>query len=266
MPTLSLVGIGPGAEDLVTPRARRALEQAAVIVGYTRYVDLVRAWLPGACFLAYPIGSESERVREALSLAARHEHVALLGSGDAGVYGLAGLAFELRAAMAWGEGGAPEVEVIPGVTAATAAAALLGAPLGHDFAAISLSDLLTPWEVIARRVEAAAAADFVIALYNPASRARRRQLDEARAILLRHRTPETPVGIVTDAARAGERVLLTTLAAMPVEEVGMLSIVIVGNSQTFVDDGRMVTPRGYGAMEGRVESAGSGTWPGGCPL
>jgi precorrin-3B C17-methyltransferase len=249
MSTLTVVGIGPGAEDLVTPRARWALEQAEVIIGYALYVDLVRAWLPGGRFLEYPIGSESERVREALSLAARHGRVALLGSGDAGIYGLAGLAFELRASMAWGEGAAPEIEVIPGVTAATAAAALLGAPLGHDFAAISLSDLLTPWDVIARRLEAAAAADFVIALYNPASRARRRQLDHARAILLRYRAPGTPVGIVTDAARAGERVLVTTLATMPVHEVGMLSIVIVGNSQTLVDDGRMVTPRGYGVRE-----------------
>ena len=245
MGTLYVVGIGPGAADLVTPRARRALERADVIVGYALYLDLVRAWLPEADYRPSPIGSEVERTREALALAAEHAQVALVGSGDAGIYGLAGLAHELCATCDWGGRRPPAIEVIPGTTAATAAAALLGAPLGHDFAAVSLSDLLTPWEVIARRLEAVAAADFVVALYNPASRRRRRQLDEARAILLRHRSPQTPVGIVTDASRAGERVTVTDLASLPACRVDMLSIVIVGNSQTRVHDGRMVTPRGY---------------------
>jgi precorrin-3B C17-methyltransferase len=217
-----------------------------VIVGYALYVELVRVWLPDACYRVSAIGGEVERTREALLLAADLERVALLGSGDAGVYGLAGLAHELRATLDWGGRTPPAIEVIPGVTAATAAAALLGAPLGHDFAAVSLSDLLTPWDVIARRLEAVAAADFVVALYNPASRSRRQQIEAARSILLRHRAPQTPVGVVTDASRASERIIISTLATMPVDEVGMLSIVIVGNSQTFIHDGRMVTPRGYG--------------------
>lgn len=245
MGTLYVVGIGPGAEDLVTPRARAALARADVIVGYVLYVDLVRAWLPEARYQASPIGSETERAQESLRLASELDRVALVCSGDAGVYGLAGLAHELRAAIDWGDHSPPSIDVIPGVTAATAAAALLGAPLGHDFAAVSLSDLLTPWDAIVRRLEAVAAADFVLALYNPASRTRRRQLAEARAILLRYRSPETPVGIVTDASRAGQRMAVTDLANLLAHEVGMLSIVIVGNSQTRVLDGRMVTPRGY---------------------
>lgn len=245
MNTLYVVGIGPGAEDLVTPRARTALEHASVIIGYAGYVDLVRPWLPDARFLPSPIGSETERARQALMLAARGERVALLGSGDAGVYGLAGLAHEVREAIDWAGRTPPRIEVIAGVTAAIAAAALLGAPLGHDFAVVSLSDLLTPWPVIARRLDAVAAADFVVALYNPAGRARRRGLAEAHAILLRHRDPATPTGIVTNASRPGETVLLTRLADLLTHDVGMASVVIVGNAGTRVLDGRMVTPRGY---------------------
>lgn len=245
MGTLYVVGIGPGAPDLVTPRAREALERAEIIVGYALYLELVRAWLPGGTFRPSPIGDEVARACEALWLATEHRRVALVGSGDAGVYGLAGLAHELRATLDWGERRPPAIEVIPGITAATAAAALLGAPLGHDFAAVSLSDLLTPWDVIVRRLEAVAVADFVVALYNPASRSRRRQLDEARAIFLRHRPAGTPVGIVTGATRAGERIIMTDLAGLPAHEVGMRSIVIVGNAATFVHEGRMITPRGY---------------------
>lgn len=244
MGTLYIIGLGPGAEDLLAPRARRALEQAQAIVGYERYTELVRRWLPSAPLYAYPIGAEVERAQAALRLAAELDRVALVCSGDAGVYGLAGLVYELRAATPW-QHQPPAVEVIPGITAATAAAALLGAPLGHDFAAVSLSDLLTPWEVIVRRLEAVAAADFVIALYNPTSVARRHRLEEARALLLRHRPPKTPVGIVTNAEREGQQVVVTTLGELPTQAVGMLSIVIVGNSQTRVEDGRLVTPRGY---------------------
>lgn len=245
MGTLHIVGIGPGAEDLVTPRARRVLEQAQAIVGYTLYVDLVRTWLPDAPFYSSPIGSEEERARRALALATELERVALLGSGDAGVYGLAGLAHELLEDYSAGAGPIPDIEVVPGVTAATAAAALLGAPLGHDFAAISLSDLLTPWQTIVRRLEAAASADFVIALYNPTSRARHPRFLEACSLLLRHRAGSTPIGIVTDASREGQQVLVTVLERLPSAGVGMLSTVIVGNSMTRIAGGRMVTPRGY---------------------
>lgn len=245
MGTLYVVGIGPGAEDLVTPRARAALERADVVIGYTLYLDLLRAWLPHARLRPSPIGDEAARTADALRLAAEHDTVALVGSGDAGVYGLAGLAYELRASLDWRGSTAPAIEVIPGVTAATAAAALLGAPLGHDFAAISLSDLLTPWEMIECRVRAAAAADFITALYNPVSKQRNWQLPRVCDIFLEYRSPETPVGIVTDAARPGERITFASLATLPFEQVSMLSIVVIGNTATVKIDGRMVTPRGY---------------------
>lgn len=244
MGTLYVVGIGPGPEDLVAPRARRVIEQANAIIGYTLYLDLVRRWLPDGPFHPWPIGAEMDRVREALVLAARLPSVALVCSGDAGVYGLAGLAHELRAELLEGDE-RPAIEVVPGITAALAAAALLGAPLGHDFATISLSDLLTPWPVIAQRLEAAAAADFVIALYNPASHKRRWQLLEVRDILLRHRPPSTPLGIVTNAGRSGQAIVQTDLGRLPVEDVGMLSVILIGNTQTQLLDGRMITPRGY---------------------
>jgi precorrin-3B C17-methyltransferase len=244
--TLSIVGVGPGAEAQITAAARAALESADVIVGYSLYLDLVRAWLPDANFRPSPIGDEAARARDALLLAAEHERVALVGSGDAGVYGLAGLAYELRAAMVWTGRPPPEIEVVPGITAALAAAALLGAPLGHDFAVISLSDLLTPWEVIVRRLRAAAGADFVLALYNPTSTRRGHRFQEALAILRAVRAPETPVGVVANAYREGQRVTVTELASLEAGMVDMLTIVLVGNSQTRVLDGKMVTPRGYG--------------------
>ena len=264
MGTLYVVGIGPGAEDLLTPRARAALARAEVIVGFSGYLDQVRRWLPAARLQPSAIGAERERAEAVLRLASAHERVALVGSGDAGVYGLAGLAFELRAALDWPAAGPPTIEVIPGVTAMLAAAALLGAPLGHDFAAISLSDLLTPWEVIVRRLEAVASADFVVALYNPTSAARRQRFEQAVAILARHRPPGTPVGVVSDGERPGGTVVLTTLATLPQAAVSMLSIVLVGNAATVVLDGRMVTPRGYlpNAQQSAVPSAGEklGGW------
>jgi adenosylcobyric acid synthase len=253
MGTLFVVGIGPGAADLVTPRARAALEAARAIVGYSLYLDLIRQWLPHGPFRPSAIGDEVERSHEALLLAADLDRVALVGSGDAGVYGLAGLAHELRATIDWGGRTPPAIEVVPGVTAATAAAARLGAPLGHDFAAVSLSDLLTPWDAIVRRLEAVAAADFVVALYNPRSRARVRHLETAREVFLRHRPATTPVGIVTNVDRPGEAVVVTDLGRLPEHEVGMLSIVIVGSTNTVVLDGRMVTPRGYRAGDGGGE-------------
>jgi precorrin-3B C17-methyltransferase len=172
-------------------------------------------------------------------------HVALVCGGDAGVYGLAGLAHELRATIAWDGHPPPEIEVVPGVTAATASAALLGAPLGHDFAVISLSDLLTPWEVVSRRLRAAAEAGFVLALYNPTSSRRGHRFRQALAILRACLPAETPAGIVTNAYRPNQSVVATTLAAVEAHPVNMLSIVIVGNSQTRMLNASMVTPRGY---------------------
>lgn len=246
--TLTIVGIGPGDHDLVTHQAEAVLRSVDEIVGYEGYVDLVRAWLPKATYIASPITFEVERAREAIERALAGRRVALIGSGDAGIYGLASLALETLADR--DEISIP-VEVVPGVTAASAAAALLGAPLGHDFAVISLSDLLTPWDTIRRRLEAAATADFVTVLYNPASRRRRWQLHEARNIFLISRDPETPVGHVQAAHRPGQQVSITTLAAFDPDTAGMLSTIIVGNSQSRHWRGRLITPRGYGGSSAK---------------
>jgi cobalt-precorrin 5A hydrolase/precorrin-3B C17-methyltransferase len=186
-----------------------------------------------------PLGSEVERAKEALAEARSGGSVALVSSGDAGVYAMASPALELA-------GEDVDVVIVPGITAAQAAASLLGSPLGHDHCSISLSDLLTPWVVIRERVRAAAEADFVLSLYNPRSKGRDWQLGKAREILLDHRSPDTPVGVVRDAYRAGQRVALTDLGSLRPEDVDMLTVVIVGSSQTEVRAGRMVTPRGYG--------------------
>jgi precorrin-3B C17-methyltransferase len=240
--SLAIVGIGPGDYSLLTRRAEEVLRSASLVVGYEAYVELMHTWLPEQRYLASPITQETERARTAVERALDGERVALIGSGDAGIYGLAGLALQLLA-----ERDAAElpVEVVPGVTAATSVAALLGAPLGHDFAVISLSDLLTPWETIRRRLLAAAEADFVTVLYNPASRRRRHQLEETRQIFLLARPSQTPVGLVTQAYRAGQQVSISTLEAFDPSEAGMLSTVVIGNSTTFRWRNRLITPRGY---------------------
>ena len=239
---LAVVGLGPGAPDTRTPAADRAVRRADVVIGYGPYVDACADLLgPGQEVLRSAIGDEVVRAKQALAEAAAGRRVALVCSGDAGVYAMASIALELAAEEAPGL----EVEVVPGVTAALAAAALLGAPLGHDHAMISLSDLLTPWDAIEARLRAAATADVAVALYNPRSRGRNWQLDAARAILLGCRAPSTPVGVVTDASRPGQAVHLTTLGDLDVGTVGMTTCVIVGSSTTRVVDGRMVTPRGY---------------------
>jgi cobalt-precorrin 5A hydrolase / precorrin-3B C17-methyltransferase len=236
---LALVSTGPGAEDLVPPSAIEALAQAELVVGLDQYVDRVRRWLrPGTQIAATPIGDEVARAEHAVAEAVAGRSVVLLSGGDVGVYAMASPALERAPASL-------DVVVVPGITAANAAAALLGSPLGHDHCAISLSDLLTPWEVIVRRVRAAAEGDFVVSFYNPRSRGRHWQLGEARRLLLEHRKPDTPAAIVTDASRPGQRVELTTLGELDPDAVGMLSIVLVGNSQTRIMGGRMVTPRGY---------------------
>jgi cobalt-precorrin 5A hydrolase/precorrin-3B C17-methyltransferase len=236
---LYLVGTGPGDAALLPPLARDALARCELVVGLDRYVEGVRGLLrPGTRVAASGIGGEVERARLAVAEATAGAAVALVSGGDAGVYGMA--------SPALAEAGAGvEVVSVPGVTAALAAAALLGAPLGHDHCAISLSDLLTPWEVIRRRVRAAAEGDFVVCLYNPRSAGRDWQLAEARLLLLEHRKPDTPVGVVTDAWRPRQRVTLTTLGDLDVAEVGMTTTVVVGSTLTRVVAGRMVTPRGY---------------------
>jgi cobalt-precorrin 5A hydrolase/precorrin-3B C17-methyltransferase len=236
---LALVGLGPGQGAHRTPAAERAVRRAEVVIGYRPYLEQC-ADLRGAAqeWVASPIGDEVVRAKQALAEAGAGRRVALVCSGDSGIYGMASIVLELC------DRGV-EIEVIPGITAATAGAAVLGAPLGHDHVAISLSDLMTSWAVIERRLQAAAESDLVVSLYNPRSRGRTWQLDAAVRILLEHRPPATPAGIVTDAGRNGQRRVLTTLGGLDVELVGMTSVVIIGSSTTTVVNGRMVTPRGY---------------------
>ncbi|WP_017326664.1 precorrin-3B C(17)-methyltransferase [Synechococcus sp. PCC 7336] len=242
---LRLVGIGPGSLDCLTPAARQAIVRADAVVGYQLYLDLVSPLLrPQQIVCASPITQEVQRADGAIALARRGLSVAVLSSGDCGIYGMAGLVLERLAQTGW-DGRSPQVEVVPGITALQAAAARVGAPLMHDFCAISLSDLLTPWPVIERRLEAAAAADFVVALYNPRSQTRTRGIATARDIFLRHRSPATPVAIVRAAYRSDESIQITTLTDFDVAVVDMLSTVLIGNSNTFVCEGYAITPRGY---------------------
>ncbi len=248
--SLAIVGIWPGDSLWRTAEAERALATASDVVGYGLYLDLLGAAIVGKTRHESGLGAEERRVRQALDLAGEGRSVALVCSGDAGIYGLATLVFELldRAdAPAWRR---LALAVVPGISALQAAAARLGAPLGHDFCAISLSDLLTPWPVIEQRLRAAAAGDFVIALYNPRSERRRSQLALAREILLGHRSPQTPVALARNLGRAGERVTIASLGELPLERVDMLTLVLVGSSSTRVISGatpRLYTPRGYAA-------------------
>ncbi|MFJ4003722.1 precorrin-3B C(17)-methyltransferase [Streptomyces sp. NPDC090023] len=236
---LAVVGIGPGARDLMTPRAAAELRRASVLVGLDQYVDQIRDLIrPGTRVLESGLGAEEERARTAVAEARKGHAVALIGSGDAGVYAMASPALAEAS---------DDIDVVgvPGVTAALAAGAVLGAPLGHDHVSISLSDLHTPWEVIERRVRAAAEADLVVTFYNPRSRGRDWQLPKALAVLADHREPGTPVGVVRNASRPDESVRLTTLAALDPATVDMMTVVTVGNTATRNIAGRMVTPRGY---------------------
>lgn len=236
---LAIIGIGPGAGDLRTPRAEAELRRASVVVGLDQYVDQVRHLLrAGTEVRASGLGAEETRAATAVELAVAGRAVALIGSGDAGVYAMASPALERANADV-------EVVGVPGVTAALAASALLGAPLGHDHVLISLSDLHTPWEVIERRVHAAAEGDFVVCFYNPRSADRHWQLGRALALLAQHRPASTPVGAVRQASRAGQRVWCSPIAEFDPAEVDMMTTVIVGSTQSTVVDGRMVTPRGY---------------------
>ncbi|MDX2099531.1 MAG: precorrin-3B C(17)-methyltransferase, partial [Leptolyngbyaceae cyanobacterium bins.59] len=214
------------------------------------YVDLVRSLLrPAQIVEALPITQERQRAHRAIELAQWGLAVAVISSGDCGIYGMAGLVLEELRAIGW-DGKAPSVQAFPGITALQAAAARVGAPLMHDFCAISLSDLLTPWEVIEKRLTAAAHADFVTALYNPRSQTRLEQMGRARSIFLQWRNPETPVAIVRSAYRPDEQVTLTTLGQLPEESVDMLTIVLIGNQSTRLYEDWMITPRGYLGFEG----------------
>ncbi|MFJ5778466.1 precorrin-3B C(17)-methyltransferase [Streptomyces sp. NPDC093094] len=236
---LAVVGLGPGARDLLTPRAKAELRRASVLVGLDQYVDQIRDLLrPGTRILESGLGAEEERARTAVAEARQGRAVALIGSGDAGVYAMASPALAEAS---------DDIDVVgvPGVTAALAAGAILGAPLGHDHVSISLSDLHTPWEVIERRVRAAAEADLVVTFYNPRSRGRDWQLPKALGILAEHRAPATPVGVVRNASRADESSRVTALGELDPATVDMMTVVTVGNTATRNIAGRMVTPRGY---------------------
>jgi cobalt-precorrin 5A hydrolase/precorrin-3B C17-methyltransferase len=236
---LALVSLGPGEDTLLPPLAREALATSELVVGLEQYVDRISHLLrPGTRVLTPPLGNEVARAELALSEARAGGSVALVSSGDVGIYAMASPALELA-------GEDVDVVVVPGVTAAQAAASLLGSPLGHDHCSISLSDLLTPWGVIEDRIRAAAEGDFVVSLYNPRSKGRDWQLGKVKQILLGHRPLDTPIGIVKDAYRPRQQVILTDLASLDPEDVDMLTIVLVGSSQTRVVAGRMVTPRGY---------------------
>lgn len=240
MNVLYVVGLGPGGSRWMTWEARAALEQAEVLCGYTVYLDLIRGEFPDKEYFSTPMTQEIERCRAALERARSGRTTALVCSGDAGVYGMAGPVLELAPQF-------PEVEiqVVPGVTAALAGAAVLGAPLMHDFAVLSLSDLLTPWEVIRRRLELAAQGDFVLCLYNPSSWRRRDHLRMACDIVLAHRGPETVCGWVRNAGRAQEEHQVLTLGELQEAQVDMFTTVFIGSAATRRIGDRMVTPRGY---------------------
>jgi len=242
---LYVVGIGPGAGDHTTPAALAAIRDAEVIVGYTTYIKLVRHLIDGKEVIRTGMTEEIGRARAAVERARAGSKVVLVSSGDAGVYGMAGLVFEVLRDLGWRRGDSPALRLIPGITALSSCGSLVGAPLGHDFCAISLSDLLTPWPVIARRIEAAAAADFVIGLYNPASGRRQRQIVEAQRIIRQHRDGATPVALIKSAYRKLQQVELSDLDSFLEFEIGMLTTVLIGSSNTFVFEGYMVTPRGY---------------------
>jgi cobalt-precorrin 5A hydrolase/precorrin-3B C17-methyltransferase len=251
---LALVGIGPGDAAWRTAEAGTLIAEADDIVGYRLYLDLLGAAIAGKRRHDSAIGAEEERARLALDLAASGASVALVSSGDPGVYGMAALVFELLNRAARRDWSAVEIVVAPGVSAMQAAAARLGAPLGHDFCAISLSDLLTPWDAIAARIDLAAQADFVIAFYNPRSSGRPRRLAEAAAMIAAHRPPETPCALARDLGRSGETVRLLSLADLAACDADMLSLVVVGNRRTRVLAGRgprLYTPRGYFGIEPR---------------
>jgi precorrin-3B C17-methyltransferase len=242
---LSVVGIGPGAPDHLTPAALAAVHEAELVVGYGTYINLVRPLLTGKDVIKTGMTEEIGRARAAVERARAGGRVAIISSGDAGVYGMASLVFQVLQEIGWRRGDSPELCLIPGMTALNSTASLVGAPLGHDFCAVSLSDLLTPWSIITRRIEAAASADFVIGLYNPASGRRTRQIVEAQRIIRHHRAGTTPVALVKSAYRKLQQVELSDLDHFLDFEIGMLTTVLVGSTQTLVYEGYMVTPRGY---------------------
>lgn len=238
---ISIVGMGPGTESMMTDQAVKALDRADVIIGYTVYLDLLGDRYAGKEFMSTTMKQEVERCRMCFEQAAMGKEVAMICSGDAGIYGMASLMFEIGEEYS----DCPEICVIPGITAASSGAAVLGAPLNHDFCVISLSDLLTPWELIERRLRAAAAGDFAIAIYNPSSRKRHDYLQKACDILLETLEPERACGYVKNIGREGTESYVCTLAELRETQVDMFTTVFIGNSQSRIIGDRLITPRGY---------------------
>ena len=235
-----VVGIGPGAKDQMTVRAAKVLSECQVIVGYTVYIDLIKEEYPDKICLSTPMRQEVQRCRMALEEAGKEQNVAVVCSGDAGIYGMAGLVYELAADYS-----GVEIEVVPGITAASGGAAILGAPLMHDFAVISLSDLMTPWEKIEKRLRMAAMADFVICIYNPSSRKRADYLKKACLCMMEYKKEDTVCGIVKNIGREGECMKILSLKELSETYVDMFTTVFVGNEETRIIGDKMVTPRGY---------------------
>jgi precorrin-3B C17-methyltransferase len=246
------VGLGPGEAGYLNPNAAAALRECDVVVGFRGYIEIAGDLLQGKEVVSMELGQELERAAKAVDLASEGKSVAVVSSGDPGIYGMSGPVFQVLTDRGW-DGKDPRLESVPGITAMQAAAALLGSPLMQDFCAISLSDLMTPWETIKLRLESAAKGDFVVALYNPRSQRRQWQLLEARRILMEHRSGDTPVGIVGDAFRPNQRVTITDLEHLEevAPQIDMVTTVVIGNSTTYLHQGRVITPRGYEKKQGR---------------
>jgi precorrin-3B C17-methyltransferase len=254
---LYVVGVGPGSHEHMTFRAKQVIEESQVIVGYETYVGLVEDLIAGKEVYRYAMTQEVERANQAIEFAESGKVVSLVSSGDPGIYGMIGLIYEILAEKGWDREKGIYVESVPGVSSLNSCAALVGSPLMTDFAVVSMSDLLVPWEIIVRRVEAAAMGDYVTVIYNPASKKRVHQLRDTRDIFLKHRSPQTPVAIVKGAYRESQQVVVTTLEDMLQHQdmLGMITTVIVGNSSTFNYKGMMINPRGYSSKYELVKPA-----------
>ena len=244
---LYIVGVGPGHHDHMTFRAKEVISESDTIVGYETYVNLVQDLIVGKTIHRYAMTQEVERAHQCIDLAKSGKIVSLVSSGDPGIYGMAGLIYETLAETGWNPRDGLQVEIIPGVSALNSCASIVGSPLMTDFAVVSMSDLLVPWEIIEKRVESAAQGDFVIVIYNPASKKRIHQLQKTREILLNYRKPTTPIAIIKGAFRESQTIVITDLENLPnySDQLGMISTVIIGNSSTYTYKDLMINPRGY---------------------
>jgi precorrin-3B C17-methyltransferase len=238
---ISVIGFGPGSKGDMTFRAAEAIENADIVMGYTTYIDILKKHFPQKKFESTGMMKEIDRCRMAVKAAEDGSSVAMVSSGDSGIYGMAGIMYQIADDMK----SSAEIEVIPGITAASSAAAILGAPLMHDTAIISLSDWLTPWDLIEKRLNAASSSDMIIALYNPKSKSRPDLLEKAMKIISANQSPDTVVGMVKNIGRENEESTVTTIKDFDFDKVDMFTTVIVGNSKTFISKGKMITPRGY---------------------